>query len=118
MRLYDPQRLRSAPRTSAPGVLVAQTPCGPFVQSIEWVDSWNDGQGAILLVQNITPGLGWRLTAGTINTEGHITWDAPIDLEPEDELEGLAVFPDDIARGVAVSASREDNARAMRLVWE
>lgn len=123
VRLYDPAMLRVAPRTSTPGVLIAETPCGPFVQTIEWVEDYDPeapgSQSAILLVQNITPGLGYRLTAGRIADDGTISWDEPIDLDwPTDELEGLVVFPDDPTRGVAISASREGNVYPVRLEWE
>ena len=112
LRLYDPERLKHASRTSAPGVLVASTPCGPFVQTIEWVDEHE----CLLLVQNITPGLGWRLTSATLDADGVATFDEPQDLAtPTDELEGLAIIGD---RAVAVSASRRDNVFPVTLTIE
>ncbi len=57
VRLYDPRRLVAARRSSAPGVLVATIPCGPFNQNLFW-----DGvKGELTCVQNVVAGLGWKL---------------------------------------------------------
>jgi hypothetical protein len=110
LRLYDPDKLKEASKTSDPGVLVAAFDCGPFVQSMHWLDETS----TLVLAQNQTPGLGYRLTLMTFG-------DGPqppvvervIDLaEPTDELEGFAV----VAPGWAVmsSAMKENNLTVIR----
>jgi len=58
LRLYDPEKLAKATKTSDPGVLVAEFPCGPFVQSMHWIDD----QQTLVLAQNQEAGLKYRLT--------------------------------------------------------
>src|SRR5262249_34876811 len=58
VRFYDPVRLATALRTSEPGVLVRRVPCGPWVQLLHWVQQ----SSALIIVENITAGRGWRLT--------------------------------------------------------
>ena len=57
VRLYDPQRLVAAGRSSAPGVCVATIPSGPFNQNL----SWDAATGQLACVQNVVAGLGWEL---------------------------------------------------------
>lgn len=115
VRLYDPEKLLKAQRTSEPGVLVAAFPCGPFVQSLCWVDS----AGLLTLVQNTTPGLGWRLTFLDLQAsldQGQAVVVATFDLPPTDELEGFALLPGgEVA--VMCSAMSRDNVRVARVTW-
>ncbi|HRX85762.1 MAG TPA: hypothetical protein P5572_12155, partial [Phycisphaerae bacterium] len=57
VRLYAPQPLLSARRTSDPGVCVARFPCRPWVQNLAWVDKAH----TLVIVRNCTEGLGWAL---------------------------------------------------------
>ncbi|MFN3168943.1 MAG: hypothetical protein ACE37H_17985 [Phycisphaeraceae bacterium] len=109
LRLYDPQLLAKAQRTSEPGVLVAAFDCGPFVQSMHWIDE----QDTLVLVQNQTAGLGYRLTLLTFGGgAAPPTVERVIDLgQPTDELEGFVVVGD---WAVLTSASREDNVTIIR----
>ena len=58
IRFYDPARLATASRTSEPGVLIRRVPCGPWVQSLHWVDQLR----TLVIVQNIVEGRRWRVT--------------------------------------------------------
>ncbi len=86
LRLYDPLALLAADRTSAVGVIVNETPCGPFVQSLA-----SRGEiGELWLVQNQTAGVGYRLTEITLDARGAIASENVFDFDrPTTELEGL-----------------------------
>lgn len=116
LRLYDPEKLAKAEKTSDPGVLVAEFDCGPFVQSMHWIDS----DSTLVLAQNQTAGLKYRLTLLRFaKGEAPPVVERVIDLGyPEDELEGFAVLepPTDGKPGWAVmtSAMREGNVSIIR----
>jgi hypothetical protein len=57
IRLYDPEAMLAAGRTSAPGVVVHRVLCGPFNQNLYWDES----TGRLTCVQNVVEGRGWRL---------------------------------------------------------
>lgn len=102
IRLYDPHRLARSSRTCDPGVLIARFPCGPWVQSLRWLDD----EGALVLVQNQACGRGYRLT--TIRLEMPHAAPDVLDLaHPADELEGFAVVEPGLA--LLVSSSLTDN---------
>lgn len=88
LRLMDPVRLAATPRTSEPGVVVTSVPCGPFTQTI----SHDDARDRMVLVQNITPGRGYRLTTVGVREVllGADVRDVPtLDMSyPTTELEG------------------------------
>jgi hypothetical protein len=87
LRLYDPVALLTASKTSEPGVVVAEAPCGPFVQSLAWLHE----EGQLWLVQNITEGLGYRLTELSVDEAGRIRASEVTDFSsPTDELEAFA----------------------------
>lgn len=103
LRLYNPAIISKRSSTSVPKVLAHEFPCPPFVQTIEWLDE----QGILVLVQNQTAGLGYRLTFCTLEGDS-LNQLAVVDLdEPTDELEGFAVLGD--GRFVMVSSSPEGN---------
>jgi len=116
LRLYDPQKLAKARKTSEPGVLVAEFDCGPFVQSMHWIDA----DSTLVLAQNQTAGLKYRLTLLRFG-DG----DAPpntervIDLSyPTDELEGFGIVApasnDKPGWAVMTSAMPTGNASIIR----
>lgn len=119
VRLYDPERLRTASRTSAEGVLVRSWDCGPFVQTLHYLEGIGDG-GTLVLVQNTTPGLGYRLTFTSLDPElDTLTGFEPTDIpQLTDELEGFGVIRVSGlgTLGVLLSAFPEDNAHVIRLV--
>lgn len=89
VRLMDPLRLATAATTSEPGVVVASAPAGPYVQSVRWMPE----RGELWLVQNITAGLGYRLTMlplGAILAGDDLSAVPTVDLSyPETEFEGF-----------------------------
>ncbi|GAB4544406.1 MAG: hypothetical protein Tsb0013_01480 [Phycisphaerales bacterium] len=109
-RLYDPERLRDARRTSEPGVLIDAWTCGPFVQSIRWT-----GQPSVcVLVQNQIRGLRYRLTTVNLTDSGERMTGNVLDMpEPDDELEGFVMLTPDI--GLLVSAMKTENATFVRV---
>ena len=52
VRLYDPQKLVKARRSSAPGVVVHRVLCGPFNQNLHW----DARRGQLTCVQNVIAG--------------------------------------------------------------
>ncbi len=106
VRLYDPQRLSTATRTSEPGVLVYRFPSSRYVQTLHWIDS----AGLLVLVQNRNHGLGWRLTlvdlARSLATGQQVATQT-IDLSPQDELEGFHLIAP--GRGPFVTSSSVSN---------
>ena len=88
VRLYDPEALKTAARTSEPGVLVRRFRCSPYVQTLHWLD----GPGLLVLVQNKQSGQGWRLTVVDLARSieaGAEQVTLTTDLPPSSELEGF-----------------------------
>ena len=116
VRLYDPQRLRTAQRTSEPGVVHRKFSCGPWVQNLHWIDD----QGVLVLVQNQHEGKRWRFTfldlAQSLQT-GRAAVRKQIDIDRKDELEGFTLAGS-TRQGVAVTAHRKDNVSLVRIDWE
>jgi hypothetical protein len=114
VRLYDPTLLASAAKTSAAGVLVARFPTGPWVQNLHWLGD----RGLLVVVQNITEGLGWRLTFADLAASvaaGATTVRQVLDLPRRDELEGFYML--DPTRGYGVSSSNDHNVALIRFAW-
>ena len=117
VRIMDPGRLVNSQRTGTPGVVVASWACGPFVQSLHWLE--RDNGRMLVLVQNISAGLGYRLTfirMANPKDKWDLSEHPSIDLAwPTDELEGFAMLGDEYF--AMVSASRENNVHIGRLRW-
>jgi hypothetical protein len=110
VRLYDPEKMLAAKRTSAPGVVAHRFLCGPFNQNLHW----DEEHGRIVLVQNVIVGRGWQLDVldlakavadgradgPGVRVQRHI-------FMPHDELEGWR--PLDGKRSIFVISSRADN---------
>jgi hypothetical protein len=106
IRIYDPQRLETATRTSEPGVLVYRFRSSPFVQTLHWLDS----PGLLVLVQNQRTGQGWRLTVVDLARSiaaGQQVVTQTIDLSPQDELEGFHLVAP--GRGLFLTSSSLHN---------
>jgi hypothetical protein len=110
IRLCDPERLLSAGRTSAPGVIVHRVLCGPWNQNMHW----NDSTGVLTLVQNVIEGRGWRLDRINLakavadgRVEGPSARVATVTFTPHDELEGY--WPLDREREMLITSSPKDN---------
>jgi hypothetical protein len=106
VRLYDPERLKAAARTSEPGVLVHRFRSSPYVQTLHWIDS----AGLLVLVQNRSSGAGWRLTvvdlARSIAAGQEVATEI-IDLSPTSELEGFHLVAP--GRGLFLTSSSISN---------
>jgi regulation of enolase protein 1 (concanavalin A-like superfamily) len=107
VRLYDPARLRTAARTSEPGVLVARFRSSTLVQTLHWLDD----PGLLVLVQNQRWAAGWRLTAIDLARSvqaGQQVVTLRVDLLPADELEGFHMVAP--GRGLFLTSSAVSNA--------
>jgi len=106
VRLYDPARLRTAVRTSEPGVLVRRFRSSPLVQTLHWLDE----AGLLVLVQNQRSAAGWRLTvvdlARSVQAGAQVVT-STVDLSPADELEGFHMVAP--GRGLFVTSSAASN---------
>jgi hypothetical protein len=107
VRIYDPTALSRASRTSDPGVLIGRVPCGPWVQSLHWIDSIQ----TLVIVQNITEGRGWRLTlVSNLNAADYRSGAAVrvIDIPAHnDELEGYVQIKPNL--GLLITSSSRNN---------
>jgi hypothetical protein len=115
VRLYDPNALSKAKKTSEKGVLITKFNCGPWVQNLHWMDE----KGLLILIQNQIEGRKWRFTF--IDLEKSIAQGSQhiirsIDIEKSDELEGFTLLPNKKA-AVAVTSSREGNVHLMKMNW-
>lgn len=114
VRLYDPQRLAKAAKTSEPGVLAHKFSCGTWVQSLHWIDE----KGWLALVQNQIEGLKWRLTFVDLKksvASGKAEIVQTIDFNPPDELEGFHLTGK--KRGILISSSRARNFAFVEFGW-
>jgi hypothetical protein len=110
IRIYDPEALLAAGRSSAPGVVVHRVLCGPFNQNLHW----DAASGQLTCVQNVVAGRGWRLDVldlGKAVADGRA--DGPqvrirqLTFSPHDELEGYWSL--DGQRGIFAVARRQHN---------
>jgi hypothetical protein len=110
IRLYDPDTLLTAGRSSARGVVVHRMDCGPFNQNLHWAAE----SGHLMCVQNVIEGRGWRLdeinlaqavAAGSVdNPKARVR---RLTFDPHDELEGYWHLTGQ--RGLFAVARRHDN---------
>jgi hypothetical protein len=110
IRLYDPDLLLAAGRSSAPGVAVYRMLCGPFNQNLHW----DAETGRLTCVQNVIEGRGWRLDVIDLaKAVGDGRVGAPgvrvkiLTFPPHDELEGY--WPLDHERSLFVTSRRDGN---------
>ncbi len=110
VRLYDPEKMLAAGRTSAPGVTAYRVLCGPFNQNLDW----DADKGRLTCIQNVVAGRGWRLDVldlAKAAADGR-AWGPGVRVRtltflPHDELEGYR--PLGVDRGVFVTSSWKDN---------
>lgn len=112
VRLYDPEVLLAAHRSSAPGVVAYRFLCGPFNQNL----AWDAATGRLTCVQNVIEGRGWRLDVLDLNkaladgrADGPGVRVSRQTFFSHDELEGFCVMPGAGPRGLFVAARRKDN---------
>ena len=92
LRLYDPERMLAAHRSSAPGVVVHRVLCGPFNQNLHW----DADTRRLICIQNVIEGRGWRLDRIDLDkalldgrAHGPGVRAATETFPPHDELEGF-----------------------------
>jgi len=110
VRLYDPEKMLQAKRTSAPGVVVHRILCGPFNQSLHWDAARNQ----LTCVQNVIAGRGWRLEIFDLPAaiaDGRATGPGvrvrELTFKPHDELEGYRPLGEH--SGLFVTSSMKNN---------
>jgi len=110
IRLYDPESLLAAGRSSAPGVVAHRVLCGSFNQNLHW----DTESGNLTCVQNVVAGRGWRLDVLDLTravsdgrAEGPGVRVRRLTFPAHDELEGY--WPLDGRRGMFAVARRRDN---------
>jgi hypothetical protein len=110
VRLYDPEKLLTAKRSSAPGVVAHRILCGPFNQNLHW----DAGRGQLTCVQNVIAGRGWQLDIidlakavadGRASGPGVLV--RRVILPYHDELEGYRPFSD--SKSLFITSSRKNN---------
>lgn len=115
VRLYDPERLLTAKKTSDPGVVVNKFTCSPWVQNLHWIPE----KEVLVLIQNQIEGRRWRFTFLDLKKSiatGHEQVIRTIDVDKADELEGFTLLGDGKS-GLAVTSSRSNNVHFMGLGW-
>ncbi|MEJ1238037.1 hypothetical protein WBG78_07910 [Chryseolinea sp. T2] len=115
VRLYEPQKLATANRTSDEGVLVYKFNCGPWVQNL----CWHNKSGMLVLVQNQIEGRRWRLSF--IDLENSVETGTSVvrytkDFDKSDELEGFS-FTENDEQAIAVTSSRTSNGHLLKIDW-
>ncbi|MCQ6958698.1 hypothetical protein [Mucilaginibacter aquariorum] len=113
VRLYDPERLKSASKTSEKGVLYKKFTCTPWVQNLHWIAD----KGQLVLIQNKIEGRQWRFTyidlKKSIETGKQVVISQADEINRPDELEGFA-FTGSPDQGIAVTSSRKNNVNFIR----
>lgn len=112
IRLYNPEKLINAQKTSDPGVLVGKFTCSPWVQNLHWIAE----EGVLVLIQNQIEGRLWRLTFLDMEASleaGKEVVLKQIDFDRKDELEGFCLLNPTL--GIAVSSSRTQNAALINI---
>jgi hypothetical protein len=108
VRLYDPEKLKSASKTSEKGVLYKKFTCTPWVQNLHWIAD----KGQLVLIQNKIEGRQWRFTyidlKKSIETGKQVVISQADEINRTDELEGFA-FTGSPDQGIAVTSSRKNN---------
>jgi hypothetical protein len=99
VRLYDPEKLKSASKTSEKGVLYKKFTCTPWVQNLHWIAD----KGQLVLIQNKIEGRQWRFTyidlKKSIETGKQVVISQADEINRTDELEGFA-FTGSLIRGL------------------
>jgi hypothetical protein len=113
VRLYNPEKLKYASKTSEKGVLYKKFTCTPWVQNLHWVAD----KGMLVLIQNKVQGRQWRLTCVDLNksieTGKQVVISQTDDIDRADELEGFT-FTQKHDQGIAVTSSRKNNVNFIR----
>ncbi|WCT10666.1 hypothetical protein [Mucilaginibacter jinjuensis] len=116
VRLYDPEKLKKASKTSEPGVLYKKFTCTPWVQNLHWIAD----KGVLVLIQNKIEGRQWRFTYVDLKKSleaGKQVVISQVDkIDRGDELEGFSFIGND-NKGIAVTSSRKNNVNFTTTSW-
>jgi hypothetical protein len=116
VRLYDPEKLKTASKTSEKGVLYKKFTCTPWVQNLHWVSD----KGVLVLIQNKVEGRQWCFTYVDLKksiTAGKQVVISQVDqIDRGDELEGFSFIGND-NKGIAVTSSRKNNVNFTTTSW-
>lgn len=107
VRLYDPEALSKAKKTSEKGVLFKKFSCTAWVQNLHWIAD----KGILVLIQNQEEGRKWKFTYIDLKksiASGKQEVIREINIEKPDELEGFS-FLGNSTDGIAVTSSRTNN---------
>jgi hypothetical protein len=108
VRLLDPEKLKSALKTSDTGVVYKKFTCAPWVQNLHWIAD----KGVLVLIQNKIEGRQWRFTyvdlKKSIETGKQVVVSQADNIDRADELEGFA-FIGGMKKGIAVTSSPKNN---------
>lgn len=111
VRLYDPEALKNASKTSAKGILYKKFDCSAWVQNLHWIKNTN----TLVLIQNQVEGKKWRFTFVDLEKSlqsGKESIINTVETGRSDELEGFA-FLGDLTKGIAVTSSKTHNVNIM-----
>jgi hypothetical protein len=115
VRLYDPEALSKATKTSEKGVLFKKFSCAPWVQNLHWIAD----KGILILIQNQVEGRKWRFTYIDLKKSVESGTQQVIketNIEEPDELEGFS-FIGNQTEGIAVTSSKKNNVTFTRTSW-
>lgn len=115
VRLYDPEALSKASKTSETGVLFKKFSCTPWVQNLHWIAD----KGIVVLIQNQVEGRKWRFTYVDLKksiASGKQEVIKEVDIDRADELEGFSFMGSKTA-GIAVTSSKANNVNYMDVKW-
>lgn len=116
VRLYDPEKLKKAAKTSEPGVLYKKFTCTPWVQNLHWIAD----KGVLVLIQNQIEGRKWRFTyvdlKKSVEAGKQVVISQVDHIDRGDELEGFSFIGDD-EKGIAVTSSRKNNVNYTKTSW-
>jgi hypothetical protein len=116
VRIYDPDRLLAARRTSAPGAIAYRFLGPPFNQNLHW----DKEAGQLTCIVNVIEGFGWRLEILDLEravADGR-AWGPGVRVRTQtfpnrDELEGYRPLAPGV--GLFVTSSRKDNLVVARI---
>ncbi len=116
VRLYDPEKLAKASKSSEPGVLYTKFSCSPWVQNLHWISD----KGILVLIQNQIEGRKWRFSFLDLEKSIDVGKEVVINKvdipEKKDELEGFAIASG-LKKGIAVTSSKKNNVNMLELNW-
>jgi hypothetical protein len=116
VRLYDPEKLKTASKTSEKGVLYKKFTCTPWVQNLHWVSD----KGVLVLIQNKVEGRQWRFTyvdlKKSITAGKQVVLSQADQIDRGDELEGFSFIGND-SKGIAVTSSKKNNVNFTTTSW-